>query len=751
MMNHKLTGVALAALLLLAPLAPARAQVESKKRGVTPEDYFAFEFLGDPRISPDGQWVAYVVTTVDGKQNRRQTQIWLAAVDGTPSPRQFTTSQQSSSSPRWSPDGRTLAFVSARPSSDGAAAPTPQGSPQAMPSSASQGTSPSSTPAPATAQTTSTQTPATTPGAIGTATTPGVSSALQGAAAAGDATPRSQVYVLALDGGEARRVTNLKNGVNGFGWSHDGTRLVVTTRTGPSDAKAPSSDVRHYKHLSYKFNDTGWFDDKRSHIWVVDVASGSARQITSGEDWNDSDPQWSPDGKQIAFVSDRTGKAFDESRNSDVFVVDSGGGPITKISDHDEEDNSPRWSPDGKQIAFVGRVRERDHPKIFIAPSSGGAPSRNASPELDLIPGNLKWTEAGRALSFETGVRGETHLFRVDAKDGKIKQVTKGARAVRSVDTNDRARRMVYAANDFKRLDDLYVADADGDGERRLTRLNEKLWTQLQLSDVERMTYKGADGWDVDGFMVKPAGWQEGKKYPLILSIHGGPAGQYGVDWFHEFQVYAARGWAVFFTNPRGSTGYGQKFERGIEGEWGGKDYVDVMNGVEAALAKYPWVDRDRLGVTGGSYGGYLTNWIVGHTDVFKAAVTLRSVVNFVSDEGTRDGAYGHKADFGGDLFEKFDLYWDRSPLKYARNVKTPILILHSENDHRVPLEQAEQWFRALKHFGAPAEFVIFPRENHNLTRTGEPKHLVESMNWQVYWFDKYLDGNAAAVPPDAR
>jgi acylaminoacyl-peptidase len=251
--------------------------------------------------------------------------------------------------------------------------------------------------------------------------------------------------------------------------------------------------------------------------------------------------------------------------------------------------------------------------------------------------------------------------------------------------------------------------------------------------------------------MVKPVVWQEGKKYPMILSVHGGPAGQYGVDWFHEFQVYAARGWAVFYCNPRGSTGYGQKFERGIEGEWGGKDYVDVMNGVEAALEKYPWIDRDRLGVTGGSYGGYMTNWIVGHTNIFKAAVTLRSVVNFISDEGTRDGAYGHREDFGGYLFDKFDTFWDRSPLKYANKVKTPILILHSDNDYRVPLEQGEQWFRALQHFGVPSELVIFPRENHNLTRTGEPKHLVESLNWQLYWFERYLDGNQSAVPPDAR
>jgi dipeptidyl aminopeptidase/acylaminoacyl peptidase len=481
------------------------------------------------------------------------------------------------------------------------------------------------------------------------------------------------------------------------------------------------------------------------------VRGGAATQITFGEDWNDTDPQWSPDGNLIAFVSDRTGKAFDESHNTDVFVIDSAGGPVRKISDHGEADNSPRWSPDGKTIAFLGRIRETDHPKIYVAPSDGSQPSRNVAPGLDLIPSNLTWAEQGRALYFETGVKGEAHLFRVELKDGKLRQVTKGARAVRFVDIADDSRRMVYAANDFKHLDDLYASDLDGSGERRLTNLNAKLWSQLRLADVERMTYKGAAGWDVDGFLVKPVGWQEGKKYPLILSIHGGPAGQYGVDWFQEFQVYAARGWGVFYTNPRGSTGYGQKFERGIEGEWGRNDYTDVMNGVEEVLRRNPWVDRERLGVTGGSYGGYLTNWIVGHTNLFKAAVTLRSVVNFVSDEGTRDGAYGHKDDFGGDLFDKFDLYWERSPLKYAGNVKTPILILHSENDLRVPLEQGEQWFRALKHFGATAEFVIFPRENHNLTRTGEPKHLVESLNWQLYWFDRYLDGRQTAVPPDAR
>ncbi len=740
--SENATRALIVLLMLASSVAPLSAQQASLRgRGITAEDYYSFEFLSDPRISPDGKLVAYVVTTVDQKQNRRHSNIWLTSVDGSRAPRQLTTSVQSSSSPRWSPDGAHLAFLSARPAGSEINAPPlaptqSAATPAASATSATTGATP-----------TNPSVPSATPPALAA-----LPSALQTASAPSADAPRAQVHLLSMEGGEARRLTSLRNGVSSFQWSPDGARLAVVSRTGPSDTKPPSSDVRHYKNSSYKFNDTGWFDDKRNHIWVVDVRTGESKQITSGEDWHDNDPQWSPDGRRIAFVSDRTGRAFEESRNTDVWVVNADGtGALTKISDHEEEDQSPRFSPDGKWIAFTGRVRERDHPKIWLTPSTGGAASQLAADGLDLIPTNLRWAEGGRALMFEAGVRGESHLFRVDVSTKKIKQMTMGARAVRSVDAHDRTNLLAYTVNDFKNLDDLYVSDLSGKNERRLTRLNTRLWSQLQLQDVERFTYKSADDLDIDAFFVKPLGWQEGKKYPLILNIHGGPAAMYGVDWFHEFQMYAAKGWAVLYTNPRGSTGYGQRFERAIVNEWGGKDYVDVMKGVETALARYPWIDRERLGVTGGSYGGFLTNWIVGHTDIFKAAVTLRSVTNFVSDEGTRDGAYGHTPDFGGDLFDKFDLYWERSPLKYARNVNTPILILHSENDHRVPLEQAEQWFRALRHFNKTAEFVIFPRENHNLTRTGEPKHLVESLNWQSYWFERHLDGNTRAVAPNAR
>src|SRR5262249_10848239 len=468
----------------------AFGQPTGSKRGVTAEDYFSFKFLSDPHISPDGKLVAYVVTTVDRRQNRRHSSIWMASMDGSRPPWQFTTSPQSSNSPRWSPDGQILAFLSSRPSVP--ASDSNRGRGQA-----------GETPAPP-----------------GPAASPAVPSAPR--------EPKNQVYALPMSGGEARQLTNLKNGTSGFQWSPDGTKLVCLSRTGPSDDNAEArdrSDVRHYSHLSYKFNDTGWFDDRRSHLWVVDVKTGAEKQITSGEDWNDTDPQWSPDGSKIAFVSDRTGKAFDESRNTDVWVIPASGGPLVKISDHDEADHTPRWSPDGKTIAFIGSVHEGEHPKIWLASASGGSASQLAADNLDLIPSRLEWGDQGKALYFEASTRGQEHLFRVDVAARSVTAVTTGDRAVRSVDINPKTGRMVYAANDFTHMDDLYSADLGDAARRRITSVNEALWKQLQLQDVERVTYKGADDWNVDGFFVKPLGWQEGRSYPMILSVHGGPAG----------------------------------------------------------------------------------------------------------------------------------------------------------------------------------------------------------------------------------
>jgi dipeptidyl aminopeptidase/acylaminoacyl peptidase len=506
--------------------------------------------------------------------------------------------------------------------------------------------------------------------------------------------------------------------------------------------------VRHYTHINYKFNDTGYFDEKRSHVAIVDVRTGAAKQITDGDNWNDLDPHWSPDSTRIAFVSNRTGKEFDLDHNSDVFTIPAVGGALTKISDHAGPDTSPRWSPDGTRIAFLGAEDEEAPPLIYVAPSTGGA-SVALNKTFDQTATDLMWAEQGHALYLNSGVKGETHLYRVDASSGMLSTITTGPRAVRSASVHDASHKIAYLSNDFAHLDDLYARDASG-AEHQLTHLNASLWEQRSLATVERIQYNATDGWPIDGFLVKPVGWEPGKTYPMILSIHGGPAGMYGVDWFHEFQVYAGRGWAVFFCNPRGSTGYGRKFQRGVVKEWGGKAYTDIMTGVEETLKRNAWIDRDRLGVTGGSYGGYMTNWITTQTNLFRAAVTLRSISNFISDDGTRDGAYGHEKDFGGDIFQNYDEYWKYSPLHYASKVKTPTLVLHSDNDYRVPIEQGEQWFRALQHYHVTSEIVMFPRENHNLTRTGEPKHLVESLNWQCYWFDRFLNGNVGAKAPDA-
>ncbi len=680
-------------LLLLVSFAADTLHAQTK-RGVTPEDYLSFKFLGDPHISPDGKSVAFVLTTIDQKKNRRESSVWLVPADGSSAPRRLSAEGFSSSSPRWSPDGKTLAIVSTR------ASDLPAGE-----------------------------------------------------------TPKSQIYLLSIaGGGEAIALTKLKNGVQSYQWSPEGSRIVVVSSSGPMDNVAAAdrkSDVRHYTHIQYKFNDSGWFDDKRRHLWVVNVPGGDTKQITDGQDWNDTDPRWSPDGTRIAFVSDRTGKAYDDGHNTDVWTIPANGGTLTKISDHAFEDESPRWSPDGKQILFAGQTAVHQFPKLYITDSSGGSASRMVLKDLDTIPGELRWQSANVVL-FSAGVKGETQIYRADplGNDSGVRtftSLTSGPRGVHAFDVNQSTGKMVYLANDFQHLDDLYIANFDGSGERQLTHANSDFWAQLDLQPVERVAYKSTDGWAIDGFFVKPVGWQAGKKYPMVLVIHGGPEGMFGVDWYHEFQVYAAKGYAVFFCNPRGSTGYGEKFERGEINNWGGMDYQDIMAGVDAALKQYPWVDANNMGVTGGSYGGYMTNWIVSHTNRFKAAVTLRSVVNFISDEGTRDGAYGHEEYFKGILFDDFEQYWDASPLKYARNVHTPTLILHSDNDFRVPIEQGEQWFRALQHYGVPSEIVMFPRENHNLTRTGEPKHLVESLNWQLYWFDRYLNGNSSAKPPDAQ
>ncbi|MEO8027102.1 MAG: S9 family peptidase, partial [Bryobacteraceae bacterium] len=612
------------------------------------------------------------------KSKRRSTAIWMAAVHEKRAPWRFTTAQ-SANHPRWSPDGQSLAFLTARADA-GAAAPA-----------------------------------------------------------------RPQVFVLAMTGGEAVRVTDFPNGVSDFEWSPDGKRLACVTKTGPAKAKA-ATDLRHYTSPIYKYDTAGWYDDKHAHIWIFDIETRAALQITSADLRDDSEPSWSPDGNRIAFVSHDANQY--PSLGGSVEVVAATGGAPVRISDQEGSAHAPRWSSDGKQVAYIASKNDSDDAKIWIAPASGGG-SKVASAALDVVPVDLDWSDSGKALLFSAMSRGEQQIFRLNVASGAFAPVTSTGAFLVSYDANEKANEIAFVQTDPAHLGDVFISDLSGHGIRQLTHANRRLYSEVTFQDAERLRYPSVDDFTVEGFLMKPVGWQAGKKYPMILSIHGGPASMWGARFYHDFQMFAAKGWAVLYINPRGSSGYGEKFQRAVEKQWGGKTYDDLMRGVDYALEKYPWIDRDRLGVTGGSFGGFMTNWIVGHTNRFKAAVTISSISNFTSLEGTRDLAYSHAKDFGGDLFQNFDFYWDQSPLKYAMNVKTPVLLMHGDSDHRVPFEQAEQWFRALRHFGVPSELVIFPGENH--TYAAQPKHRVDLSSWQIYWFERYLNGNTSFPEPDGQ
>ncbi len=649
------------------------------KRGITPSDYYSLETAGDPHISPDGKLVAYTVTAIDRKQNRKISQVWMTALDGSRKPWEFTDTE-SANSPRWSPDGRALAFLSARHD--------PR------------------------------------------------SGALQ----------KVQIYLLSMSGGEARRITDLKNGVSAFEWSPDGQRIACIGRIGPSDslpAGKERSDVRDYTNPEYKADGKGFYDDRRDHIWLVDAATGAATQITFGDQRNDSVPRWSPDGTRIAYLTQRTDMSL--LRDSEVNVISAAGGLPVRLSAPETGLSSLRWSPNGRSVAYIGSIDEVAIPKIWISPADGGK-YRLAS-ETVTYPNEIEWTKDGTGLYFSGAYRGEHPLFHLDVTTGKSTELISGSVIV-SMDVDEAEDKIVYAAANSQHPADLFAADLKGKELAQITHINEKLLSAVTLPEIERLPFKAPDGWDIEGFFVKPLGWQSGKTYPMILMIHGGPNGMWGVNWNLEAEAYAALGWAVLMTNPRGSSGYGEAFQRGVDQQWGGKAYQDIMAGVDAAILKYPWIDPNRLGVTGQSFGRFMTDWIVGQTSRFKGAVTLSGISDFISVEGTRDGFYGHARDFGGDLWKNFDLYWKYSPIRNASRVKTPTLILHGDSDQRVPLGQGEEFFRALYHFGVPTELVIFPREPHSL-RT-EPKHTVDVLGWQIYWFDRYVAGNTAAVKPNA-
>ena len=646
----------------------------AQKRGMKPEDYYRFTFVSDPQISPDGQWIAFVVSKVSENKRSRESNIWVVPTNGSREPTCFTRGSKDRS-PRWSPDGNYIAFLSNR----------------------------------------------------------------------GE---KNQVYMISTQGGEAFPLTELEAGVSSFQWSPDGNRMLLVLRIGAESAKPrtkeekkePQPDIQVVRHAKYKANGIHpYLDEKRSHLWIIDINSKKVSQITKGEEWNDSSPVWSPDGKWIAFVSDRTGEEYEGSSNKDIWFIPADGGSVRQLTTQPHQDTYPQWSPDGKTIAYLRTDKPYAQPDIYLVSSEGGE-HKCITAKVDRIPRGFKWSPDGRYIYYSTSDLGAIRLFKLDVRNGEAQKLTKKHISLRNLSISRDGSLLAFTLQDELRLAEIWISDASGRRMKQLSHFNTPLLESLKLQRAEEYWFINNAGMQVQGFLIKPIDWQQGEKYPLILYIHGGPSGMWGHLWSHEFQMLAAKGYAVYFVNFRGSTGYGYDFQKTVRFDYGGVDYRDNMQGLDDLLKRIVWIDSERLGVTGGSHGGFLTNWVITQTDRFKAAVTQRSISNWISAHGEQDFTPRQmRIEFNGTPWENYDLYWDRSPLKYANKIKTPTLIIHSDQDYRCPLGQAQELFYALKIHNVPTEMIIFKGENHGLSRTGKPVNLVERINRLIGWFDKYL------------
>ncbi len=648
---------------------------------MTAEDVYALTSVGDPRLSPDGSRVAYVVARTDEEANTYRMAIWIATLDGSEEPRQFTSGERNDGSPRWSPDGRWLAFVSNREGDEKKA--------------------------------------------------------------------KGQLYVLPADGGEPRKLTDGKESVESIAWSPDSSRIAFARRV-PDEAYEEEDDrkraPRRFTRVFFKLDSVGWIGDRRKHLFVVGL-DGDERQLTDGDCENDT-PAWSPDGKRIVSWSMR-GARWDVEFDEALYErdVDSEGSEPKRLSQPDESAGSPSISPDGSLVAYYHSPEDGTFPHNYhvAVMKADGSDRRILTSSLDRqcapFPLAREPVWDGERIAFAVEDGGNVHLYTV-AGDGSAEPelLVGGEQFTGLFDLVDGV--LVYTASTYDRPHELFA----GDG-KRITSVCDDFVAGRQLASVERFTAESADGTEVDAWLVRPPDFDEGKRYPVLLTIHGGPFSQYGTGFFDEVQVYAGAGYCVLFSNPRGGSGYSEDWGRAIRGTgngdgpgWGTVDYEDVIGVVDTALAKYPFLDADRLGVLGGSYGGYLTSWIVGHTKRFKAALSERSVNHLVSAFGSSDLFWVFERQFGGPMWEDVEAWLRMSPATYARDMETPLLIVHSETDLRCNIEQGEHLFTQLRLLGKEVEMLRFPAESHELSRAGSPIHRVQRFEAILEWFGRYLE-----------
>ncbi len=685
---------------LALALALATADLASQERALSPEDSYRIVSLGGVAVSPDGDRIAFTVTQVDAEENRRNNTIWMQELeDGQPvgDPVLFTDPTRNSSSPTWSPDGSLLSFNSSR----------------------------------------------------------------------GDDQTTRFIRV-APPGGEAFRI----DGVEGTPiWSPDGEQIAflkdvereeAVDEEGEGGSVAPNAITRGLDstrfdghvvtHRRYKRDgQVDWLPHPelrpQSQLHVVPAEGGTPQQLTDLPR-NVRNVEWAPDGGGFYFTVD----PYEDDElhfhpSSDVHFLPLEGGEPVSIAAGDGSHTSPAVSPDGRHLAYLHTPTWFDQTELKVVELDSGGRAvgepRVLTSDWIYSPGAPSWSSDGEWIRFSAGVHGNTHLFQVPLSGGEVVAVTQGDRVLSAVSHSSDDRVMAYVSSDPVSPGEVHVARGDGSSEVRVSSFNDDLLEEVALQSAERLSWQVSDGTEVEGWVIPPMNQGTEEAHPMILSIHGGPHSAYRNTFVHLFQVLSGSGFYVLYVNPRGSTTYGNDFKQAIHAGWGQVDEEDFVTGVEAALERYPDVDPERLGVTGGSYGGYMTNWLTARTDLFRAAVTRASISNWESLAKNTDSNLPHLP-FEGASFEQRELYRALSPISYVENVTAPTLVIHGENDYRTPLGEGEQWYGALQKLGVPTEFVLYPRSAHGIR---EPWLAADSQERTRQWFVHWLleEGAVAA------
>ncbi|MBM3908977.1 MAG: S9 family peptidase, partial [Gemmatimonadetes bacterium] len=705
-----------------APAAPAAP------RAFTPNDWHKVTQLSAPAMSPDGKLVAFTVTTVVDRENKRHSEIWAVPTAGG-APVRYTAPGYESSSPRFSPDGKYLFFTSNRPGGRGNTWALRMDQPSGE--------------------------------------------AIQVENYPTGSLPKDKSFAVYTDvvdttGGGGQRGQGGRG--NPFGGFNLPTGAIPPNAmafppygaiTKPLDQQR--FDGRHIVNFPYKANGFGYLPNPRtarvirSQQVFTQKLDGTPRVQVTNTRYSHREATVSPDGKWVAFTADAQLRPdsvvaqiadslaklpYDALRDEaprndrDIFVVAITGGEPRRVASLQGDESGLAWSADGKRLLFVSRPERTKNARLMLIDAAGGAPV-NLTNGWQYEPGDAEFLPNGEIL-MSADIGGRTALFVIAAKNGQMREIVGGRRVIRGYSRDERAKQVAFVATSVASPTEVYIADLDGKNERKLTSFNEKVNAEIAWSDAERFTFQGEGGLTIEGWVMKPFGYQAGKQYPLVLYIHGGPHSRYDEGWFDEFQNLAGAGFMVLYTNPRGSSGSGAAFTFSTRGRWFAEDYRDLMQATDIA-ARRPDVDSTRMGVTGGSYGGVMTAWITSHTNRFKAAEADRMISNWWSWYGSSEAQGLTEFEFYGKPWDNPAMYDSLSPIRYVTRVKTPTLIVQSEEDHRTPMTDAEQWFMALKKQGIPVEFVRYPRSNHDLSRTGEPWLLVDRLGRLRQWFAHWL------------